>query len=319
MSRGVVFKKGMGFLILFFVGGAPLFVTGLMSSEEPLISVKAGIDRAFITIGDPVEYTVTIRHQPSVQVLSYIPAPPKDIFKIKKIRDIHQTDGDAIIEGKRFTLTTFRLGEFILDPVKIEYRIEGDEPQELETGKIFLTVKSVAQGEVKKDIRGMKTVMGIPRQLLGLFVFISLLGVAAIGFWIYQRMRSPRESLEDQRPRVSPEEEALTRLHQLFDSDLIRRGHVKSYYGTLSEVIRIYLERRFGIMAIEYTTGEINRSLKSRDLELPLREVIREVLESADLAKFAKWKPEPSIVIRLNKKSEQIIEASRPREGNDGV
>src|SRR5438128_2714746 len=129
-------KRLLLFCLLLFV----LQPDHSLAAEDSKISVKAEINRASITIGDPIEYKITLRHDPSVQVLSTIPVPPADVFKVKKVQDIKGREGEKILEGKKFTLTAFQLGEFVLDPVKIEYRIGSGQPESIETEKIYLSV-----------------------------------------------------------------------------------------------------------------------------------------------------------------------------------
>ena len=50
--------------------------------------VKAEVNKAFLTIGDPVTYTVTVEHSPDIRILSSIPAPSSDFLEIKKVEDI---------------------------------------------------------------------------------------------------------------------------------------------------------------------------------------------------------------------------------------
>jgi len=302
--------------VLVALGCLLLWQPAVWCQEESSISVKAEVDQAFITIGDPVEYTVTIRHTPSIQVLSSVKPPSKDIFKIKKIDEIRREEDGLVVEGRKFTLTTFRLGEYILDPVQIEYRDKDNPNAEVKTltaAKIYITVKSVAEGEEKVDIRGVKSVVEIAGRFGWLFILILLL-LAAAGFYFYRRWRqAPVEALSDE-PALSPHEEALLDLQNLFDSDWMRQGKIKEYYLRLSEILRTYFEKRFHILAIESTTYEILRSLKSHELIEPLRQKIGTVLESADLAKFAKWKPSPTETIKLNKASKEIVEESIPKQ-----
>ena len=112
---------------------------------------------------------------------------------------------------------------------------------------------------------------------------------------------------------------AFFNLNHLFDSDFLRRGKIKEYYLRLSEILRIYFERRFQILAIESTTYEIIRALRQKSIEPELIRKIAEVLEAADLAKFAKWIPEPSQILLLNQKSKQIVELAKPGEASRGV
>lgn len=284
------------------------------AEEQTDLSVKAQVNRAVITIGDPVEYSVTIRHAPSVQILSTIPPPPSDLFKIKKVQDIQEEDPPYQITGKKYTLTTFRLGEFVLEPVEIQYRKDGGEVQSLQTEKIYITVKSVAEGEIKEDIRGVKSVLslisGWGSWLLWLILGLGLL----LAFLVYKRLTKRQETPIPAGPVLTAEEDALLRLSQLFDSDLLRRAKIKEYYLKLSEILRTYLERRFHILAVEQTTTEIANSLKRKDVDRVLRDKINAVLEAADLAKFAKWKPEPAEIIHLNQESKQIVEMAKPKE-----
>ncbi len=290
--------------------------------KEPEISVKAEVNRAFLTIGDPVEYTVTIRHDPGIQVLTTVPPPDSDVLKIKRVEDIKQKDGKKIIEGRKFILTTFQLGEFVLNPVKIEYRSSTGAAQSISTDSIYMTVKSVAEGENKTDIRGAKSVTTIKFNKKPFIIAVAMISLLLLAFIIYRILKKSPELLKPSEPPMTPEEEALSHLNQLFDSDLIRRGKIKEYYLRFSEILRVYLEKRTGILAGESTTYEINRLLRNKDADPTLREKVIEVLEAADLAKFAKWKPEPPEIILLNQKAKAVIEIGSPKEAKgagDGV
>ena len=84
-------------------------------------------------------------------------------------------------------------------------------------------------------------------------------------------------------------------------------------------LLREYFEKRFHILAVESTTYEILRSLGQTDVDPELRKKIAEVLESADLAKFAKWIPEPGQILQLNQQAKQVVELSRPKEAVNGI
>lgn len=302
----------MTVLFLAFILCTP-YAWAATADESTEVSVKAEVNRAEITIGDPIEYTVQIRHGSNIKVLSQVPAPPAELFKIKKVEDIDRKDGKQTVEGRKFTLTAFGLGEFVLDPVKIQYRVGGAAPQSIETNKIYITVKSVAKGEEKKDIRGIKTTLALIRKLGWVFVVPVILAVLLLGFLIYRKFRkNPELFMKPAEPLLNPEEEGLNGLNRLFESDLMRRGKIKEYYLKLSEILRTYFERRFHILAGESTTFEILTQLSKKEINRDLLEKIKEVLEWADLAKFAKWVPEPPQVILINQKSKQIIEAAKP-------
>jgi hypothetical protein len=64
-------------------------------------------------------------------------------------------------------------------------------------------------------------------------------------------------------------------------------GDQKEFYTRLTDTLRTYLEERFGIQAMEMTSGEIIEQLKKEEDQTKIAE-LRELLETADLVKFAK-------------------------------
>ena len=100
--------------------------------------------------------------------------------------------------------------------------------------------------------------------------------------------------------KVPPEkahEKALRLLKELEARQLWQSGRIKEYYSELSDIVRIYLEERFSIPAMEQTTDELLALLKKQnDSRTELRKArpeLKLILRTADLAKFAKANPLP--------------------------
>lgn len=286
------------------------------------VSVKAELSKAFITIGDPTEFTVTVRHTPAVKIIKTELPALGDVFKVKTIDEFQRKESGFIFEGKTIKLTTFRLGQFILEPVRVQIQSEDGTEKTLETEKLYITVKSVDAGKPKTDIRGVKGVVPYPSQLkkwllisVGI-LFAALLALA--GWWFWKRRQELPETPE---VKVTPEEEALTALNQLFDSDLLRRDKYREYFFRFSEILRVYFEKRYDILAVESTTYEIMKLLKEKSLPQDLYRKIQDVLEKSDLAKFAKWRPQPAEILSMNKEAQAVVEASRApeEEAGDGI
>ena len=66
---------------------------------------------------------------------------------------------------------------------------------------------------------------------------------------------------------------------------------MKLYYSELTDIVREYLEQRYGIHAMEQTSDEIFASLRKLDVAEDNKAKLREVLLLADLVKFAKQQP----------------------------
>ena len=66
------------------------------------------------------------------------------------------------------------------------------------------------------------------------------------------------------------------------------------YYIRLTEILRIYLENRYGILAMEQTSSEtLDALLEIGFNDNNLYAKFKEILHLADMAKFAKAKPLP--------------------------
>lgn len=88
---------------------------------------------------------------------------------------------------------------------------------------------------------------------------------------------------------------AIEKLHNLKEEQLWQKGEIKSYQSKLTYTIREYLENRFNIKALESTTDEIAKDLNVQEIEQEDTRVLKEILQVADLVKFAKAKPDESV------------------------
>ncbi|MBK7480262.1 MAG: hypothetical protein IPI69_11465 [Bacteroidales bacterium] len=87
---------------------------------------------------------------------------------------------------------------------------------------------------------------------------------------------------------------AFRELELLRDEQLWQKGETKRYYTRLTEIIRQYLENRYGVNSLELTTSEtLEALLKTGFKKNELYKRLRSVLNQADLVKFAKYKPDP--------------------------
>lgn len=287
----------------------------LLWADEGELSVKAEVDKASFTVGDKIEYRVSAAYPPEVKLISAIPQPPEDFLELKKVHDFSEKEGNQIVEGRRFVFSIYQLGDFILEPVILKFRLPNGEEKELRTNRIFLTVESVDRShQPKTDIRNIKGWLALPRSWRWIILLAGFLLTAALAFIVRARKKAPVPA-EVPEARLSPEDRALLELNQLFDSDLLKRGQLKEYFLRFSEILKEYFERRFDIVAAESTTSELMRDLKTKEVPMALRQKIQQVLEMSDLAKFAKWKPALTELLEIQKRARQIIEEARPIDG----
>ena len=82
-------------------------------------------------------------------------------------------------------------------------------------------------------------------------------------------------------------------LESLKVKKLWQAGKVKDYYTELTDIVRIYIEERFSVQAVEMTTEEILEGLKDSYIDQESINKLARTLVLADLVKFAKEKPLP--------------------------
>jgi hypothetical protein len=138
---------------------------------------------------------------------------------------------------------------------------------------------------------------------------IALL-VAAAAFLLWRRLRRPKPVVEVTRPELPADYVALKALGEIERMRLLEAGEFKKYYTLVVDVLRHYLERRYGILAMDRTTDEILRDLFERRVPMNGCEGL---LREADLVKFAKFKPNVADGQRAMETAKDLVARTTPR------
>ena len=85
---------------------------------------------------------------------------------------------------------------------------------------------------------------------------------------------------------------ALEKLDEIKAQKIWKDGKIKEYQTELTDVVREYIGRRFGVQSTEKTSDETLRAMKPL-IEKDLFERLKGMLQLADLVKFAKWHTTP--------------------------
>jgi hypothetical protein len=137
---------------------------------------------------------------------------------------------------------------------------------------------------------------------------LGVLGVLAIlGLLLWLVKRKAEAKIQSRNVQIPPHELALKKLEVLVQKNRITSGFFKEHYAELTFILREYLEKRFGIPARESTTEETLGHLKYQDFPAQLSGKLKDLLEQADLAKFAQWIPEASFHAESLEIARQII------------
>lgn len=125
--------------------------------------------------------------------------------------------------------------------------------------------------------------------VLGIMMLIALIGLI-----VYLVLKKKRKGYIFKPPVVLPAHvRAIQQLDKLKEEKIWQQGREKEFYSKLTDILRNYLVEREDINAMEMTSGEIlNEVRKLLEVESVYNN-LKQILSTADLVKFAKYKPYP--------------------------
>lgn len=144
------------------------------------------------------------------------------------------------------------------------------------------------------DPEGKKFLDAVPDWMFDYWwVIIALLLAIAAGLWALRRYKKEGTVLR-KAPQPTPYEAAVKALAELKAKKLWEQGMEKEYFTELTDILRVYLDRRFGINALEMTSRQIMETLRNNPIIKDKRDYVRRLLDIADFVKFAKVRPLPA-------------------------
>ena len=192
--------------------------------------------------------------------------------------------------SKRLTVLFFDEDTLKLPSLPIRLRNE----KILLTNELELLVVATPSPDDLNDMAPIKDIHREPADwtdylpwILGAFAVLALIG------WVYYLANKKRKAgVLSRSLALPPHELALMKLDTLRRRNLIAAGQIKEHYASLTDILREYLEKRFDIPALESTTPETMLALGSSSFPDNLLAPLQQLLEKADLAKFARIVPE---------------------------
>jgi hypothetical protein len=261
------------------------------------VSISSKFDTTAIMIGEQTNFTITVE-QPAGMHIDF---PEVSAFLAGEIEILSRLVPDTVSTGdnnllikQSFRITSFDPGEHQAGPLPFVFIIGGDE-KILNTTPTVLRVNSPEIDE-ESGIYDIKAPFSITWGLTEILARIFILLVIAFLAWYlirYLRRRRQEDFVPGREVIAEPPHiVALRDLNALKDQLLWQKGMIREYYTRLTEIVRIYIERRFGIMAMERTSNEIITALVSRNsLGVEPVKLLSECFFMADLVKFAKARP----------------------------
>ena len=282
-------QKSVFFL---FLVAAPL--------QAQLISVKSGLSSDSLMIGDQLIYTLSVEaadHVEFTMPLLYDTLGRNLEILSPAVSDSSQADGRRMVR-QSYVVTGFEAGMQMVPAQEVVYS-NGDFVDTARSMPLMIRVFEPVV-DTTQQIKPIKAPLNTPLTLREILPWLlagaGFLLLATLVFVLlrryFQRKSDPEEY--EARKREPAHVIAFRDLDRLKEEKIWEKGLVKQFYTSLTDITRTYIERQYGIPAMESTTEEILHAFrKSNPEDALLDEILKELLELADLVKFAKEDPLP--------------------------
>ncbi len=263
------------------------------------VSVSASMDSLILLVGEQTQMTLEVA-QPADAVVNFPLIEDTVVSGLEVVErlplDTQVQADNSLIVRQRYLLTAFDSALFYIDGLPFVY---GDDT--LRSDAMALKVLSVPVDTAQHAIVDIKPIYDPPFDW-PLFwritlIVLAVIAVAVIAFFAYRYWQKHRKNAGDEAP-VEPQDLrpadviALERLDQIKDEKIWQQGRSKEFHTQLTDVLRDYIVRRYGVEAVESTSTEILNELQpefKKDKETLA--VLKAIFALADLVKFAKYKP----------------------------
>lgn len=271
-----------------------------VTAEGQLIRVQSLVSTDSLMIGEQITYSLKIDADHELEFLlpSIGDTLSRNLEVLSHISSDTTVSGDRNIIDLNYIITSFESGAQIVPSQEVIYRRAGV----IDTARSMPLIINVYDPVVDTTelIKPIKPPINTPLNFKELLPWLgaglgALLIAGTVAWLIFRYLRRKKNPEKyNYKPLEPAHVIAFRELDKLKDEKIWARGEVKQYYTRLTEITRHYIERQYDIPAMESTTDEILQAFQraNPDDQL-LDDILKELLELADLVKFAREDPLP--------------------------
>lgn len=254
-------------------------------------------------LGDPLTLTLTVEAKPGVRIEMPPFGDALGRFSITSFTPRSESTADGgSRNSQRYVLEAPMSGRQRIPALRIEFSDErpgmqnkdggADGARELLTDEVAIDITSVLPEEANKvELRGLRGPLEeslSARRALPYAIPAVLIVLGAACWIVIRRMQQQARK----RVRVSAYDMAKQRMAELQGRGWPSDEQVDAFYVELSDIVRRYIEDRYGVRAPELTTEEFLRAAQGElRLKNQQRELLEAFLSTCDRVKFAGYRP----------------------------
>lgn len=291
-----------------------MFSTSVMA-QSVIVSTK--MDSSAIWMGEQTSIKLEVVQDKDAQLLMLIPSDTLT----QGVEVLSVTEGDTtdiknnrIQINKDIIITSFDSGFYYIPPIKCLL-----DKDTFASESLSLKVVPVVVDQQNLDLKEIKDVWSPRFVLLDFipgYVWIILLVLLIICVAIYAYLKFFKKDILEKAQEIAqipPYEKAMEELLKLKEEKLWQSGQDKLYYTRLIDILREYLNLRFGINAMEMTSTQILASLRENKETKLVEKNMKSILAVADFVKFAKMRPLPDDNEASMRNAISFVEDTKPQ------
>ncbi len=259
------------------------------------VTFTASPDSNNITIGDPLGIKFVAKYSGN-KTLKW----PELRDTLGKFEILEKGKFDTVKAGsetlisQQLLVAAYDSGAYSIPSQKLFYTENGTADSTISEASV-VTVNTLAV-DTAKPIKPIKAPLDVALRLKDFLPYIlgGILAIALIilAIWLYRKYKKkPEEKQARPKPKEPAHMWADKELRILDAEKLWQKDEVKAYYTRLTDILRLYMEYRYDLQAMESTTDEIREMIARDDFPADAQQKMIEILKLSDLVKFAKMTP----------------------------
>ncbi|MBO4849355.1 MAG: hypothetical protein J5529_00475 [Prevotella sp.] len=259
------------------------------------VTVEAKLDSVIILIGDQtgIDLSVTMKEGETAQFPTFNPrqeiTPGVEVLETTDCDTTHLDNGMVRL-SRKYTITSFDDTLYYIPPLTVKVGGKDYTSKNLALKVLTVEVDTLHPNQFFPPKAVQENPFLWEEWAKPFWLSLLVLLLAAVAYYLYVRLKDNKPIVSKIRiiRKMLPHQKAMKEIERIKAEGIGQTGDQKLYYTRLTDTLRTYMQERFGINAMEMTSGEIIEQLKQVEDQSKFDE-LRQLLETADLVKFAKY------------------------------
>jgi len=284
------------------------------------VKVEMMLDSLQLLVGEQghITLSVTMKEGQQAQMPDFqyaqLLAPGVEVLETRDLDTIH-LDNQMVKLSRVYTITSFDDTLYYLPPMTVKVDGKDYKSKNLALKVLTIDVDTLHPNQFFPP-KGVQANPFMWSEWAPYFwlSFLVILMLAAV-YYLYIRLRDNKPIISRIRiiRHLPPHQKAMMEIGKIKAENSGAASDQKTYYTRLTDTLRTYLEERFGIKAMEMTSGEIIEQLHKEEDQSKIEE-LRQLLETADLVKFAKHS---ALLNERDRNMESVVEFIQTTKRDD--